>query len=257
VGKVETRGREVRRRRSFSHDEFLRLVAAGGEVRGVVYTVAHYTGLRRSEIASLRWADFDLAAGTVTIRAEHAKNRISQPPPLHRDLREMLLRRFEVCGRPSASAAALEVPPRLRAFDRDLKAAGIVKHDDLGQVADFHCLRHSCATRLASENVPLPVAMRIMRHSDPKLTARHYVDQAALPLVESIAKMPGMFGGNQHSPIHSPVLPFSGHSGSQSVASDRVESSSQGTLNESISRLFSRFVAMGRMAPAVGIEPTT
>ena len=60
VEKVETRGREVRNRRSFSHDEFLGLVAAGGEVRGVVYAVAYYTGLRRAEIASLCWGDFDL-----------------------------------------------------------------------------------------------------------------------------------------------------------------------------------------------------
>lgn len=182
VEKVETRGREVRKRRSFSHAEFLRLIAVAGESRGIVYAVAYYTGLRRGEIDSLTWGDIDLAAGTVRIRAEHAKNKTSVLLPLHPDLRQALVRYFEALGRPASAVRAFAVPPRLRAFDRDLKAVGIAKIDDQGRVADFHCLRHSCATRLASENVPLPVAMKIMRHSDPKLTAKAYVDQGALPL---------------------------------------------------------------------------
>lgn len=33
-------------------------------------------------------------------------------------------------------------------------------------IEDFHSLRHSTATRLASQNVPLPVAMPITSHRD-------------------------------------------------------------------------------------------
>ena len=193
----------------------------------------------------------------MTIRAEHAKNKTSVQLPLHPDLREMLSRYFEACGSPGHSVKALAVPPRLRAFDCDLKAAGIAKHDERGRVADFHSLRHSCATRLASENVPLPVAMRLMRHSDPKLTAKAYVDQAALPLAESIAKIPGMPNGNQWSPDSSLDLDFSGHFQLPPVASEGVKPSTQDSLNELLSRLLSHLGALGQMAPAVGIEPTT
>jgi integrase len=257
VEKCEMRGKQVRNRRSLSHDEFLRLLVAGGEARGVVYAVAYYTGLRRSEIASLCWGDIDLASATVTIRAEHAKNKTSVRLPLHLDLREMLSRYFEACGSPGHSVKALAVPPRLRAYDQDLKTAGIPKRDKRGRVADFHSLRHSCATRLAAENVPLAIAMRLMRHSDPKLTAKAYVDQDALPLAESIAKLPGMPNGNPLSPHSSPDLVARGDFESSAVASRAAESSTQGALNVLVRRLLSHLGDMAKMAPAVGIEPTT
>jgi len=257
VEKVETRGREVRNRLSYTHEEFLGLVAAGGPDRGVVYAMAYYTGLRRAELASLCWGDFDLAAGSVTILAEHAKNKTRVSLPLHPDLQAMLVRYFEACGSPGHSVKALKVSPRLLAFDRDLATAGIVKYDERGRVADFHSLRHSTATRLASQDVPLPVAMRLMRHSDPKLTAKAYVDQAALPLMESISKMPGMSNGNSLSPVSSLESVVSGHFESQPVATEEPKPSLQATLNESLSRLLSHLGATCQMAPAVGIEPTT
>lgn len=259
VEKVETRGREVRNRRSLTHDEFLRLLAVAGPVRSVVYAVAYYTGLRRAELASLCWADFCLSGEnpSVTIRAKHAKNKTSVTIPLHADLREMLEAHFVECGSPELSAKALEVPPRLHAFNADLKAAGIVQRNAEGRVLDFHCLRHSCATRLASANVPLPVSMVIMRHSDPKLTAKAYVDQAALPVAQSIAQLPGMKPPVDNSPIDSPKSGAEGHFGSQPVATNPPDSKSQLQLNESLRHVLTRLVASWQMAPAVGIEPTT
>jgi integrase len=257
--KVETRGREVRNRRALLHDEFLAMLGVSGPHRSVVYAVAYYTGLRRSEIVSLCWGDFDLEGDcpTVTIHAKHAKNKKSVRLPLHLDLRGMLVSYFLACDSPGASVKALKVPHRLDAFNRDLKAAGIAKKDERGMIVDFHSLRHSTATRLASENVPLPVAMQIMRHSDPRLTAKAYVDQSALPLAASMALMPGMPNGKQLSPETSLDLVPEGHLESQAVASKPHETTPQASINELLSRLLSQFVAMGKMAPAVGIEPTT
>ncbi len=259
LDKVETRGREVRNRRSLSHAEFLRLLSVAGAVRGVVYAVAYYTGLRRAELVSLCWGDFNLAVDcpTVTIQAKHAKNKTRVMLPIHPDLREMLAVHFEACGFPSPSVPALKVPPRLRAYNRDLEAAGIAKLDDRGMIVDFHSLRHSTATRLASENVPLPVAMQLMRHSDPKLTAKAYVDQAALPLAASVALMPGMTNGKKVSPQSSPELVKGGHLESQTVAQDGTRVAAQPALNELVSRLLSHFATLGQMAPTLGIEPRT
>jgi integrase len=79
VQKVETRGREVRNRRALTHDEFLILLGVSGPDRSVVYAVAYYTGLRRNELVSLCWSDFDLTpdASSVKIHAKHAKNKQS------------------------------------------------------------------------------------------------------------------------------------------------------------------------------------
>ena len=258
VGKVETRGREVRQRRPFSHDEFLRLLAVTTPARRVVYAVAYYTGLRRSEIASLCWGDFNLShvGPTFTILAEHAKNKERKTLPLQSDLREMLVGYFETCGSPDSSVKALRVPHRLDAFYLDLKKAGIPKVDDRGKILDFHSFRHSFGTRLASENIPLSAAMTLMRHSDPKLTAKLYVDHAALPLSASIGLLPGMSNENWLSPESSPTLGVSGEFVSQPVSTGELEANLQDAAFESLSLSLSPIVATCQMEPLVGFEPT-
>ena len=259
VEKVETRGRTVRNRRALTHEEFLTLLTVAGPDRAVVYAVAYYTGLRRAELTSLCWGDFDLAADspTVTIHAKHAKNKKSIPLPVHRDLCVMLADYFVSCGSPAPSTKALKVPPRLRAYDRDIKAAGIAKVNERDLIVDFHSLRHSTATRLAAEKVPLSVAMRIMRHSDPKLTAKSYVRDDALALAPSVAMMPGMTNGKSLSPESSLESVVSGQNVAKPVASTALETSTQDTVNELLRRLLSHLGVVGQMAPALGIEPRT
>ena len=259
VGKVETRGRTVRNRRALTHEEFLKLLEVAGPDRGVVYAVAYYTGLRRAEVVSLFWSSFDLAANppTVTIEAKHAKNKKSVPLPLHVDLREMLASYFDACGSPALSTKALKVPPRLRAYNRDLEAAGIAKMDESGLIVDFHSLRHSTATRLAAENIPLSVAMRIMRHSDPKLTAKAYVRDEALALAPSVGMMPGMSNRIPLSPHSSLDLVGMGQTVADRVASLLENFESQPSIAELLRHLLSHLGAMGHMAPALGIEPRT
>ena len=210
-------------------------------------------------MVSLCRGDFDLAGDSpsVKIHSTDAKNKNTVRLPLHPDLRDMLVSYFEECGSPAPSVRALKVPSRLRAFYRDLEAADIPKTDERGKIADLHSMRHSTATRLASENVPLTVAMQIMRHSDPRLTAKAYVDQSALPLTASMALLPGMSNEKPLSPHSSLGLVERGLLESPPVASKPPETEPQVPLNELLSRLLSHFVAMGQMAPAVGIEPTT
>jgi len=258
VQDVETRGREVRNRRAFGHDEFLRLLSVSGPVRSVVYATAYYTGLRRSELASLTWGDFNLAADipTFTIHAKHAKNRTTVTLPLHPHLKEMLLEHHKACGSPATSENAFAVPQRLYAFHQDLKAAGIAKQDASGRILDFHSLRHSCATRLASLDVPLPVSMRLMRHSDPKLTAKAYVDAAAIPMAQFVAKLPGM-RDEQRSLIHSPESDVSGQRPAHAVALPLLSPDSEASLVELLRRTLSQLGERGQKVGPVGFEPTT
>ena len=131
------------------------------------------------------------------------------------------------------------------------------KLDERGKIADLHSMRHSTATRLASENVPLTVAMQIMRHSDPRLTAKAYVDQSALPLTASMALLPGMPNGKLLSPHSSLELVGEGLLESPPVALNPPQVFSQVQLNELLSRFLSHLGTMGQMAPALGIEPRT
>ena len=66
-----------------AHFVYLREYEAAGNRRGAnvekrrirQLLLAAMTGLRRSELAALTWADLDLDAGTVRVRATTAKNR--------------------------------------------------------------------------------------------------------------------------------------------------------------------------------------
>jgi len=51
----------------------------------------------------------------------------------------------------------------------------MVRVDARAQTLDVHALRATCATRLARSGAPLVATQRILGHSDPKLTARHYL----------------------------------------------------------------------------------
>ena len=258
VENVETRGRERRERRTISHEEFLRLLDVADEERAVVYATAYYTGLRRKELVLTLWSDFDLESkpATIAVHSSDTKNKEKTKLPIHSDLAALLIRYRASCGGLSAKGAAFVVPERLRAFNKDLEAAGIPRLDERGRRFDFHSLRHCCATRLAAIGAPLNVAMGLMRHNNPIETAKTYVDQRTLNFSETIEKLSGL-NPAEHSPIHSPELVAEGQNESKSVARKSVVEDSQASVTELLSRLLSLFDARGQMAPAVGIEPTT
>jgi hypothetical protein len=85
---------------------------------------------------------------------------------------------------PSDSTAAM-----LRA---DLKAAGIVYRDENGRVADFHCLRHSFITNLASGGIHPKVAQTLARHSTIGLTMDRYTHQYAGDEVAALDVLPDL-----------------------------------------------------------------
>lgn len=81
--------------------------------------------------------------------------------------------------------------------------------DESGRRMDFHALRVTFATLLASHRVNLVEASILMRHSDPKLTLRHYTDASCLALDFAIASISAVkaigscssFGENSASPV--------------------------------------------------------
>ncbi len=81
----------------------------------------------------------------------------------------------------------------------DLEAAGIISRDAHGELItldeyglsyDFHGLRHTFATLLNNARIPLVTAQKLMRHSDPKLTANIYTHVMNDAKAEALAKLP-------------------------------------------------------------------
>lgn len=256
VEKAEVRGKEVRIRRAFTDGELAALLSVAGP-RMPLYMAAVHTGFRRAELASLRWSDIKLDGTTpfVRVRSSTSKNHQAATMPLHPELVECL-RTLRPAG-VDESAYALPKLDRMTQFRKDLEAAKVPFLDAEGRRADFHAFRHTFATRLQVHGVGQRSAMDLMRHADPRLTAQVYMDSQALPLVESVQKLPSIFP--HASPVASPVLFRVGTGLSSTVRNAQPSEYSQVVVGEGKVPDCPPMSAMdreGQMAPVVGLEPT-
>jgi integrase len=188
--RVDTRGK-AQYRRALAEEEVRRLIETAPRLRSIVYLMAVYTGLRRNELNLLKWGDLHLD-GTrpiVCAPASITKNKKEARLPLRPEVVDALR-----SIRPPDAAPFQWVfhnhVPRVRTFQKDLSRAGIVFVDDSGRRIDFHSLRVTFCTLLAKSGVPLAEAMKLMRHSDPKLTMGLYLDASQLELNSSLSTLP-------------------------------------------------------------------
>jgi len=201
-------------------DERSALEAKGRE-RALVYRVLAFTGLRYGELRSVTVGQVALDATPphIVLRAADEKARRGALIPLRADLVDAIrhfLRAKSVQAKKAAlrtgKPAPLALSPDTRLFDLplslkkplalDLVAAGLAsqdketkrinKRDQHGRVIDVHCLRHTYATMLAKAGLPLQQAQRLMRHSDPKLTASVYTHLGVLDGAAAVAKLPAL-----------------------------------------------------------------
>jgi integrase len=169
-------------RRTISLDELQRLIAVAevgppvlgiaGPVRALCYRLAVATGLRYSEIASIRPESFDWDAPSVAVAAAYTKNGQNATMPLPDDLVSEL------------AAYVAPLNPKMRIFplpkdkgaellQADLAVAGIEYQDASGLFFDFHSLRCQTATLADAAGVSPRVVQKLMRHSTLELTGRY------------------------------------------------------------------------------------
>ncbi len=192
-------------RRALSSDELGRLIRAAeasatvvrglsGPDRAALYVLAAGSGLRARELATLTYGHVLLDAEWpgVLVEAAYSKNRRQDVLPLPPQVADYL--RAWLAGRPTVPTdpAAKRLWPgtwwqRAAAMLRvDLAAAGIEYQTPSGR-ADFHSLRAAYATLLARQRVNLQTAQALLRHSDPKLTARTYTKLGVTDLAGAVA----------------------------------------------------------------------
>jgi integrase len=183
--------RKERERRALTDAEVARLLALPiPEGRKRVYRTALLSGLRKEEIALLEWGDLDFDRGTITLRETCNKagrrDTIGLHPQLAAELRPL---------RPPGASAADRVFPGVPEYETtvsDFRRAGIPRRDAQGRQADFHSLRHTFGTSLQRAGVSPGDAMRLMRHTDLRLTLRVYTDPSLLATAAEVAKLPAL-----------------------------------------------------------------
>lgn len=188
-------------RRTISLDDLQRLIEAAergprhirmtGPMRALCYRLAVATGLRFSEIASVRAGSFDWDAPSVTVKASYTKNGDPATLPLPRDLADDLAA-YVATAAPEEPIFPL--PRRGRGAEMlrvDLAAAGIPYRDDAGLVFDFHSLRCETATLADAAGVSPRVVQKMMRHSTLELTGR-YTRPRAVDIASAASMLPSL-----------------------------------------------------------------
>lgn len=181
-----------------SSEQLRRLLAVAGEYRlGALVTLAVSTGLRRGELLGLSWSDVDLEAATLTVRRSLARawdgGYELAEPKTGRSRRTVHL--------PAAAVEALQREGREQQAERRAAGTawqdvdGLVFTDALGRPLSgdhvshtwhallvaaglpripFHGLRHSAATAMLSQGVPLAVVSATLGHAGIAVTADYY-----------------------------------------------------------------------------------
>jgi integrase len=143
------------RNRCLSPDEETRLVNALPERLRAFVTVALHTGMRRGELAALRWEDIDFATGTLRVKQDKAGD--GQWVTLNSVAREALLsikREQKVLGPNVFTSPQGQF---LHNWDREWRPA--VRVENLPDFR-FHDCRHTFASRLAMAGVDLYTVQR-------------------------------------------------------------------------------------------------
>jgi integrase len=181
-----------------------------GDRLEALYTVALALGLRKSEALGVRWQDIDFDAGTLTVQVElvyYNGKYTLEPLKTDKSRRQLALPQFAIeallahrerqvaeqakLGEhwhndfglvfPSSLGTPLSARNVTRSFHRMLEKAGLER-------MRFYDMRHTCASLLLAQGVPLRVVMEILGHSQISLTANTYT-HVIMPLVSDAASL--------------------------------------------------------------------
>lgn len=203
---------------------------------GVVF--AMFTGLRLGEICALKWENVDMEKKVVRVQAtrnrlpnfddsiETATSVVTQTSPktessrrevpllsrLYNDLakyREMQMQimsqypGYNAEGYVFCQENGQPYEPRtyMDVFQRCVKRAAVPR-------ANFHCLRHTFATRALEQGMDVATLAKLMGHSDPSVTLKKYAHALPDHQRESVEKLEGLYGEERIPPAvtNGPVM---------------------------------------------------
>ena len=154
-----------------SREEILRMIASvGNRKHKTMIALAYASGLRVSEVVSLRVGDVDLEGKTIHLKqAKGQKDRLTVlSGSLLDDIRALSVGKQSgdiLFG--SQRGGKLSKRTAQKIFEEALQKAGI------GKPATFHSLRHSFATHLLENGVDVRYVQELLGHSNIRTTQRY------------------------------------------------------------------------------------
>ena len=198
-----------RLRRAYTPDEWQRLLAAAPDSRQIVYQVAAFSGLRRSELRRLQKQDCNPTGPRPRwhLRPQVSKNGLPWNLPMLPECAKVLLPIWEAAPRPdSRLLSARQVQgnppkgspppvPKIATLYKDLAAAGIAKVDERGRCVDFHSFRYFFCKQVGTK-LPIQVVKKLMRHLTLQMTADLYGDLEMEDVAEEVWDLSALFQPN-------------------------------------------------------------
>jgi integrase len=191
------------------------LDAAKGTRFEAAYVIALNLGLRRGELLGLRWQDVNLDTATLRVnqavqrvdgklqaaetKTDSSRRNLSLPQSVVAALRAHRIRQLQErllagitrqdSGLVFTSHRGTPLEPRnlLRDFARILQRAQVPR-------VRFHDLRHSAASLLLAQGIPMRLIQEILGHSSIAMTADLYAHVAPTLMREAAAKMDALLG---------------------------------------------------------------
>jgi integrase len=207
ISKVRTSSKRLREKDVLTPDEFQALMGELSVRDRAMVTLAGSTGVRRSELIALTWADINTATLEVQIIRSCVRNRFGKtkteasrrPLPLHPAVLQALLnwksQSLYVAdndflfpsirkngGQPLSPDSLLK-----RSLRPALQRAGITE-----KIIGWHSFRHSLATNLRAMGVDIKVAQELLRHTNSRTTLDIYTRAVSQQKRDANAQVVGM-----------------------------------------------------------------
>jgi integrase len=161
------------------------LETARGDKLHALYVLACTTGMRQGELLGLQWKDIDLDAGTLRVERSVYDGVIS-PPKTTSSGRTIRLTKLAVAAlkQHRIDAAKLRISEWVfpttngktighqNLHNRSWKP--LLERAGLPHSTRFHDLRHTAASLLLGEGVPVPVVSQLLGHADSSITLKVY-----------------------------------------------------------------------------------
>jgi integrase len=160
-----------KRERALSEDEVRRLIDACPPRLKPIIITAVYTGLRKTDVLTLKWKNVDLERGLIRLVEE--KTGKTRNIVLNKDI-ITLLQNLPVKGEylfPNRNGNPFHDVKK--SLEKALKKAGIKQSQDRREKIVFHTLRHTCISLLTEKGADTTAVKNYVAHADEKMTA-HY-----------------------------------------------------------------------------------
>ena len=130
----------------------------------------------------------------------------------------------------------------------------MVNRDFSSQFAAFSA--SSCSKFLKRNGVAQRFAMKLMRHSDIRLTAQVYTDEMQLPIYDAIKNLPRLDAVPGYTQIRAQILGGNGQTVSQPGAKSGEPNHEETLVNRGVCHVLSQPVTSCQMERVKGIEPS-